>query len=203
MRRKVLGVMPAYIKTLDCCLNKPYFYSSYKDEQVALETSEKKKIIIIGSGPNRIGQGSESDYVCIHTSKTLQEEGYETIIVNSSPSTVATAFGVSDKLYIEPLTAEDVLGVIEYEKPDGIVMTTALDFYKDLLKAGVKILGSSDKSIKIIEDRKLFSDVLKKLDLKQSEYEIAKSEKRGARKSQRNWISGDCAKWQIIRWQIN
>jgi carbamoyl-phosphate synthase large subunit len=134
-------------------------------------TSKKKKIIVLGGGPNRIGQGIEFDYCCCHASFALKEEGYEAIMVNSNPETVSTDFDTSDRLYFEPLTREDVLHIVEKEKPEGVIVQfggqTPLNLARQLEEAGVPILGTSVDSIEFAEDRKLFAKLLKKLKLTQ------------------------------------
>jgi len=131
----------------------------------------KKKVIVLGGGPNRIGQGIEFDYCCCHASFALKEEGYEAIMVNSNPETVSTDFDTSDRLYFEPLTREDVLHIVEKENPDGVIVQfggqTPLNLAHQLEEAGTPIIGTSVKSIDLAEDRKLFQKLLKKLKLMQ------------------------------------
>ena len=135
------------------------------------EAQKRKKVIVLGGGPNRIGQGIEFDYCCVHASYALREMGYEAIMVNSNPETVSTDYDTSDRLYFEPLTREDVLSIVEKEKPEGVIIQfggqTPLNLALPLEEAGVKILGTSPKSIDIAEDRKLFKNMLDKLRLKQ------------------------------------
>jgi len=168
--RKSLGIVPVY-KLVDTCAAEfqartPYYYSTYEDEDEAFPTT-KKKIMILGSGPNRIGQGIEFDYACVHCSMALQEEGFETIMVNSNPETVSTDYDISDKLYFEPLTFEDVMNIYEKEKPEGIILQfggqTPLRLAVPLHKAGVPILGTSSDSIDIAEDRDRFKELINKL----------------------------------------
>jgi carbamoyl-phosphate synthase large subunit len=146
----------------------PYFYSSYEKEN-EVRVSKKKKIMILGGGPNRIGQGIEFDYCCVHASFALKELGYETIMVNSNPETVSTDYDTSDKLYFEPLTKEDVLNIIRQEKPDGVIVQfggqTPLNLSLSLMKAGVNIIGTSPDSIDKAEDRRRFKEMLNKLGL--------------------------------------
>ena len=162
--------MPVY-KRVDTCAaefesHTPYLYSTYEAECEA-EPTDRKKIVILGSGPNRIGQGIEFDYCCCHASFAFREEGYETIMVNCNPETVSTDYDTSDRLYFEPLTFEDVMNVIEVEKPEGVVIQfggqTPLKLALPLLRAGVKILGTSPDAIDLAEDRKRFSALLSKL----------------------------------------
>lgn len=170
------GIIPTY-RLVDTCAAEfeaytPYYYSTYGDENEARET-DKKKIIILGGGPNRIGQGIEFDYCCVHASFALRELGYETVMVNSNPETVSTDYDTSDKLYFEPLTLEDVLHICDQEKPDGVIVQfggqTPLNLAADLERHGVPIIGTSPKSIELAEDRKFFSALLDKIGLKQAE----------------------------------
>ncbi|MCP4352198.1 MAG: carbamoyl-phosphate synthase large subunit [Desulfobacterales bacterium] len=172
--RKSLGICPVY-KLVDTCAAEfravtPYYYSTYETENEA-RVSDKKKVMILGGGPNRIGQGIEFDYCCVHASFALREEGVESIMVNSNPETVSTDYDTSDKLYFEPLTKEDVLHIAETEKPEGIIVQfggqTPLNLAVPLSKAGVPILGTQPESIDRAEDRKLFQAMLKKLGLVQ------------------------------------
>ncbi len=181
--RKGVGILPTY-RLVDTCAAEfeaytPYFYSTYGDENEARE-SEKKKIVILGGGPNRIGQGIEFDYCCVHASFALKELGYETIMVNSNPETVSTDYDTSDKLFFEPLTLEDVLNICEQEKPDGVIVQfggqTPLNLAADLERHGVPIIGTSPKSIEQAEDRKFFSALLDRLGLKQADSGTAVSE---------------------------
>ncbi|MCM2283609.1 MAG: carbamoyl-phosphate synthase large subunit [Desulfobacula sp.] len=180
--RKALGIVPVY-KLVDTCAAEfraatPYYYSTYETECEA-RVSDKKKVIILGGGPNRIGQGIEFDYCCVHASFALREEGVESIMVNSNPETVSTDYDTSDKLYFEPLTREDVLHIVEKEKPFGVIVQfggqTPLNLASDLQKAGVPIIGTSPDSIDRAEDRDLFQEMLKKLGLRQPENGIALS----------------------------
>ncbi|MDI6786302.1 MAG: carbamoyl-phosphate synthase large subunit [bacterium] len=176
-KRKELGVLPVY-KMVDTCgaefeAYTPYLYSTYEEEDEALPT-DNKKVVILGSGPNRIGQGIEFDYCCVHVSFALREEGYESIMVNSNPETVSTDYDISDRLYFEPLTFEDVLNIIEREKPIGVILQfggqTPLKLAKALTKAGVKILGTSSESIDLAEDRERFSKLLNELNIRQAPF---------------------------------
>ena len=181
-KRKDLGVT-AVFKTVDTCgaefvAYTPYLYSTYEQECEANPT-DKKKIVILGGGPNRIGQGIEFDYCCVHGAFALKEDGYETIMVNCNPETVSTDYDTSDKLYFEPLTLEDVLTIIEKENPDGVIVQfggqTPLKLAMTLEKAGVKIIGTSPDSIDRAEDRERFKDLLDKLGLRQPENGMARS----------------------------
>jgi len=150
----------------------PYYYSTYEEEDES-RVSKKKKIMILGGGPNRIGQGIEFDYCCCHASFALREIGFETIMVNSNPETVSTDYDTSDKLYFEPLTFEDVMNIIDREKPDGVIVQfggqTPLNLANRLKSAGAPIIGTSVKSIDIAEDRDKFAKILKKLRINQPE----------------------------------
>ena len=181
--RKAAGIIPTY-RLVDTCAAEfeaytPYFYSTYGDENEA-RPSDKKKIIILGGGPNRIGQGIEFDYCCVHAAFALKELGYETIMVNSNPETVSTDYDTSDKLFFEPLTLEDVLNICDQEKPHGVIVQfggqTPLNLAADLERHGVPIIGTSPKSIEQAEDRKFFSALLDKLKLKQAEAGTATNE---------------------------
>lgn len=181
--RKEKGIIPTY-RLVDTCAAEfeaatPYYYSTYGDENEARET-DKKKIVILGGGPNRIGQGIEFDYCCVHASFALRELGYESVMVNSNPETVSTDYDTSDKLYFEPLTLEDVLNICDQEKPDGVIVQfggqTPLNLAADLERHGVPIIGTSPKSIELAEDRKFFSALLDKIGLKQAEAGTAISE---------------------------
>ncbi len=181
-RRKRMGLRPVY-KLVDTCAAEfkaatPYYYSTYEMEDEA-RVSDRKKVMILGGGPNRIGQGIEFDYCCVHASFALREEGVESIMVNSNPETVSTDYDTSDKLYFEPLTHEDVLHIVETEKPDGVIVQfggqTPLNLSKGLHKAGVPIIGTQPESIDMAEDRKLFQAMLKKLGLIQPDNDTAMS----------------------------
>jgi len=169
-----LNIKPVY-KRVDTCAAEfesftPYLYSTYETECEA-EPTDKKKIIILGSGPNRIGQGIEFDYCCCHASFALKQAGYETIMVNCNPETVSTDYDTSDRLYFEPVTFEDVISIVEIEKPTGVIVQlggqTPLNLALDLLKAGVPIIGTSPESIDLAEDRKRFGELLKQLEIDQ------------------------------------
>lgn len=156
----------------------PYYYSSYDDGD-ELKVSKNRKIVILGAGPIRIGQGIEFDYCCVHSSLALKEEGIETIIINNNPETVSTDYDISDKLFFEPLTFEDVMGIINREEPEGVVVQfggqTSINLAVPLANAGVKILGTPYESIDRVEDRKRFTKVLEKLNIPQAPYGLALS----------------------------
>src|SRR5690606_16426567 len=181
--RKARGVHTTY-RLVDTCAAEfeaftPYYYSSYGDENEIIP-SGRKKIMILGGGPNRIGQGIEFDYCCVHASFALREIGYETVMVNSNPETVSTDYDTSDRLYFEPLTLEDVLEIYEQEKCDGAIVQfggqTPLNLASALKANGVNIIGTSPESIDVAEDRKLFAAVLDKLDLKSPAHRTAMNE---------------------------
>ncbi len=172
--RKRANIVPSY-KLVDTCAAEfeaytPYYYSTYETENEAIR-SKKRKVAILGGGPNRIGQGIEFDYCCVHASYALKEEGYESIMINSNPETVSTDYDTSDKLYFEPLTFEDVMNIIENEQPEGIIVQfggqTPLNLAIPLSKAGVKILGTSADAIDLAEDRQRFKEIVNKLSLNQ------------------------------------
>ena len=156
----------------------PYLYSTYEGEDES-RPSERKKIVILGGGPNRIGQGIEFDYCCVHAAFALREEGYETIMVNCNPETVSTDYDTSDKLYFEPLTLEEVMNIMDREKPDGVIVQfggqTPLKLALPLERAGVPIVGTSPDSIDLAEDRERFSELIKRLGIKQPYNGIARS----------------------------
>jgi carbamoyl-phosphate synthase large subunit len=173
-KRGDLGIIPVY-KRVDTCAAEfesytPYFYSTMEDEDEASPT-DRKKVMILGSGPNRIGQGIEFDYCCCHAAFALKQDGYETIMVNCNPETVSTDYDTSDRLYFEPLTLEDVLHIVRAEKPHGVIVQfggqTPLNLALDLQNAGVPIIGTSPESIDLAEDRKRFGELLRRLDIPQ------------------------------------
>ena len=181
--RKTLGITPVY-KTVDTCgaefeAYTPYHYSTYEQENEA-QRSNRKKIMILGGGPNRIGQGIEFDYCCCHAAFALKEDGFETIMVNSNPETVSTDYDTSDKLYFEPLTVEDVLNIADLEQPDGAIVQfggqTPLNLARDLERGGLPIVGTSPDSIDLAEDRKLFGALIQKLGILQPDNGTAISE---------------------------
>jgi carbamoyl-phosphate synthase large subunit len=177
-----LGIVPAY-KMVDTCAGEfpsatPYLYSSYDEESEAPKTG-KKSVVILGSGPNRIGQGVEFDYCCVRAALALREQGYETIMINSNPETVSTDFDISDKLYFEPLTLEHVLDIVEREQPLGVIVQlggqTPLKLTHGLSKAGVHILGTQPDAIDIAEDRRRFDAIARRLKIRQPENGTATS----------------------------
>ncbi len=181
--RKMQGIVPVY-KLVDTCAAEfeaytPYYYSTYEEEEEARTDGARKKIMILGGGPNRIGQGIEFDYCCVHASYALREEGIESIMVNSNPETVSTDYDTSDRLYFEPLTLEDVLHIVERERPEGVIVQfggqTPLNLAVPLQQCGVKILGTSPDSIDRAEDRERFKVLLDKLGLVQPENGTATS----------------------------
>jgi carbamoyl-phosphate synthase large subunit len=181
--RKSIGIAPVF-NAVDTCAGEfeaytPYYYSTYEDEG-EVRSGNRKKIVILGGGPNRIGQGIEFDYCCVQASFALKEEGYETIMVNSNPETVSTDYDISDRLYFEPLTLEDVLNVIEVEKPDGVVVQfggqTPLKLAIPLKRKGVPIVGTDPEDIDLAEDRDRFGKLLDSLELNQPERGIARTE---------------------------
>ena len=168
--RKENNIYPVY-KMIDMCAGEydsyvPYFYSTYEEENESV-VSDKKKIVVLGSGPIRIGQGVEFDYTTVHAIWGIIEAGYEAIIINNNPETVSTDYTVSDKLYFEPLTFEDVMNVIDYEKPEGVIVAlggqTAINLASKLDSVGVKIFGSSSQSIDLAEDRELFEQAMREV----------------------------------------
>jgi carbamoyl-phosphate synthase large subunit len=178
------GIRPAF-KLVDTCAAEfeaftPYYYSTYDGEDESQPT-DRKKIMILGGGPNRIGQGIEFDYCCVHAAFALREIGFETIMVNSNPETVSTDYDTSDKLYFEPLTKEDVIAIAEREKPHGVIVQlggqTPLNLAVSLEQAGLPIIGTSPDSIDRAEDRNRFSDLVRKLGLRQPENGAAVDEK--------------------------
>jgi len=180
--RKQLGVLPVY-KTVDTCAAEfeaftPYHYSTYESES-EVAPSDQRKVMILGGGPNRIGQGIEFDYCCCHASYALRAEGFETIMVNSNPETVSTDYDTSDRLYFEPLTKEDVLNIIEAEKPEGIIIQfggqTPLKLAVPLAAAEAPIWGTSPDSIDVAEDRERFEQILRELEITQPPNGIARS----------------------------
>ncbi|BAU13999.1 carbamoyl-phosphate synthase, large subunit [Leptolyngbya sp. NIES-3755] len=185
--RKSLNIIPVY-KTVDTCAAEfeaftPYYYSTYEEENEVLP-SDKRKVMILGGGPNRIGQGIEFDYCCCHASFALREDGFETIMVNSNPETVSTDYDTSDRLYFEPLTKEDVLNIIEAEQPEGVIiqfggqtplkLAVPLDEFLKLGTVSTKIWGTSPDSIDTAEDRERFEKILRELDIQQPANGIAR-----------------------------
>jgi carbamoyl-phosphate synthase large subunit len=172
-KRNDNGIIPAF-KMVDTCAAEfaaetPYYYSCFGSENEAIQTSGKKKVLVLGSGPIRIGQGIEFDYCSVHSTWSFSKEGYETIIVNNNPETVSTDFDIADKLYFEPLTPEDVEGIVNVEKPDGAVVQfggqTAIKLTEALMKMGVPILGTAAEDVDAAEDRELFDKILEECEI--------------------------------------
>ena len=198
--RKAKTIEPVY-KLVDTCAAEfeaytPYYYSTYEQEN-EIRSLDKRKVVILGGGPNRIGQGIEFDYCCVQASFALKEMGIESIMVNSNPETVSTDYDTSDKLYFEPLTREDVLNIIEQEKPEGVIVQfggqTPLNISVPLAEAGVTILGTSPDSIDRAEDRGRFQGLLKKLNILQPENGIAINEEEAIR------VAGEIGYPAIVR----
>ena len=188
--RQKLGLRPVF-KRVDTCAaefasDTAYMYSTYEEECEALP-SEQKKIMVIGGGPNRIGQGIEFDYCCVHAALAMREDGYETIMVNCNPETVSTDYDTSDRLYFEPVTLEDVLAVVDVEQPDGVIVQyggqTPLKLSLALEAAGVKIIGTSPEAIDMAEDRERFQQMIQKLGLKQPANATARSQEEAVEKA--------------------
>jgi carbamoyl-phosphate synthase large subunit len=199
------GIVPTY-KAVDTCAAEfeaytPYFYSTYEDENEALPVSGKESVIILGSGPNRIGQGIEFDYCCVHAVQEMRDLGYQAIMVNCNPETVSTDYDTSDRLYFEPLTFEDVLSIIENERPKGVVVQfggqTPLKIAERLHAAGVPILGTSQDAIDLAEDRERFGEVLRGLKLKAPPFGTVRNQER------RRWPSASaipCSFDRLMCW---
>src|SRR5947207_4895928 len=182
--RRKLGLIPSY-RLVDTCAAEfeaytPYYYSTYDRGDDETRPSARRKVMILGGGPNRIGEGIEFDYCCVHAAFALKEDGFETIMVNSNPETVSTDYDTSDKLFIEPLTLEDVLHIYEREACWGAIAQfggqTPLKLALGLQKNGVNIIGTSPQSIEVAEDRKLFAAMLRKLNIPQPPNGIAVNE---------------------------
>ena len=187
-KRRELGIFPVY-KMIDTCASEfdsyiPYFYSTYEEENESV-VSPHKKIIVLGSGPIRIGQGVEFDYSTVHAVQTIKKSGYDAIIINNNPETVSTDYTCSDKLYFEPLTVEDVMNVIELEKPEGVIASlggqTAINLAQPLRDHGVRIIGTDCDAIERAEDRKVFEEVLTRLNIPQPRGEAVTSVEAGVR----------------------
>jgi len=190
--RRSLGVLPVF-KTVDTCGAEfkaftPYHYSTYEIENESVR-SDRKKVVILGGGPNRIGQGIEFDYCCVHAVMALREMGYEVIMVNCNPETVSTDYDTTDKLYFEPLTFEDVMNIIEHEQPEGVIVSfggqTPLKLAKRLEAAGVKILGTSSEGIDLAEDRQRFGDLIGELGIPAPAWGTATSEEQAVEVAER------------------
>src|SRR5688500_1149265 len=187
-KRHKLGIRPVF-KRVDTCAAEfatktAYMYSTYEEEDEAQPTS-RKKVMVLGGGPNRIGQGIEFDYCCVHAAFALRDDGFETIMVNCNPETVSTDYDTSDRLYFEPLTLEDVLEIVDKEKPWGVIVQyggqTPLKLARDLAAAGVPIIGTSADSIDVAEDRERFQQLLEKLKLRQPPNRTARSAEEAVR----------------------
>ncbi len=179
--RKKLGIRRTY-KMVDTCAAEfeaqtPYFYSTFDDENESIPSTDKKKIVVLGSGPNRIGQGIEFDYCCVHGLLAIKESGYESIMINCNPETVSTDFDVADKLYFEPIFWEHIDEILELEQPEGVIVQlggqTALKLAEEFDKRGIKIFGSSYNTLDLAEDRGRFSDLLKELEIPYPRYGAA------------------------------
>jgi carbamoyl-phosphate synthase large subunit len=190
-KRHALGIRPVF-KRVDTCAAEfaaktAYLYSTYEDECEAQPT-ERRKVMVLGGGPNRIGQGIEFDYCCVHAALALKADGFETIMVNCNPETVSTDYDTSDRLYFEPLTLEDVLEIVETEKPWGVIVQyggqTPLKLARDLAAAGVPIIGTSAESIDAAEDRERFQQLLDKLKLRQPPNRTARSAEEAVRQAE-------------------
>ncbi len=190
-------IKPVY-KLVDTCAAEfeaytPYYYSTYEVEDESRKT-DRRKVVILGGGPNRIGQGIEFDYCCCHASFALREMGIESIMVNSNPETVSTDYDTSDKLFFEPLTREDVLNIIDTEKPLGLIVQfggqTPLNLAVPLAKAGAHILGTSPDAIDRAEDRERFKELLAKLDLKQPDNGTATTTAQALKIARTDQLSG-------------
>lgn len=180
-QRKKMGIRRTY-KMVDTCAAEfeaqtPYFYSTFDKENESIPTPDKKKIIVLGSGPNRIGQGIEFDYCCVHGLLAIKEAGYESIMINCNPETVSTDFDIADKLYFEPVYWEHIEEIIELEQPEGIIVQlggqTALKLAQKFHEKGIKIIGTSFNDMDLAEDRGRFSDLLKELDIPYPKYGVA------------------------------
>ncbi len=190
--RQSLGIIPVY-KMIDTCSGEfdsyvPYFYSTYEDENESV-VSDRKKILVLGSGPIRIGQGVEFDYSTVHAIQTIREQGYEAIIINNNPETVSTDYSISDKLYFEPLTVEDVMNVVNLEKPEGVIVTlggqTAINLAAPLAERGVNIIGTGLEAIDRAEDRKHFERIMRETGIPQPDAEAVTDIESGVKAAER------------------
>lgn len=190
--REERGITPVY-KMIDTCSGEfdsyvPYFYSTYEEENESV-VSDRKKILVLGSGPIRIGQGVEFDYSTVHAIQTIREQGYEAIIINNNPETVSTDYSISDKLYFEPLTVEDVMNVIRLENPDGVIVTlggqTAINLAAPLAERGVRIIGTGLEAIDRAEDRKHFERIMEETGIPQPDAEAVTDIESGVKAAER------------------
>ena len=189
--RHALGVKPVYRRVDTCAAefpaNSAYMYSTYEEECEAAP-SDREKIMVLGGGPNRIGQGIEFDYCCVHAAFAMREDGYETIMVNCNPETVSTDYDTSDRLYFEPVTLEDVLAIVELEQPKGVIVQfggqTPLKLVNDLEAAGVPIIGTSPDAIDRAEDRERFQQLVERLELRQPDNRVATNAEQGVERAQ-------------------
>jgi carbamoyl-phosphate synthase large subunit len=188
--RQALGVKPVYRRVDTCAAefpaNSAYMYSTFEEECEARPT-DRQKIMVLGGGPNRIGQGIEFDYCCVHAALAMREDGYETIMVNCNPETVSTDYDTSDRLYFEPVTLEDVLAIVEVEQPTGVIVQfggqTPLKLADDLAKLGVPIIGTSPDAIDLAEDRERFQQLVEKLGLRQPSNRVASNAEEGVERA--------------------
>jgi carbamoyl-phosphate synthase large subunit len=175
--------------------NAAYYYSTYNAPNQVAVSDRRKKIMVLGGGPNRIGQGIEFDYCCVHAAWPSARPGYESIMVNCNPETVSTDYDTSDKLYFEPLTVEDVLSIYQKEKPEGVIVQfggqTPLNIARELAEAGVKILGTSPEAIDLAEDRDRFRRIMRRLGIPQPESGMASQPRRGPADRRANRLSAD------------
>ena len=206
--RESLELFPVY-KRVDTCAaefasDTAYMYSTYEEECEA-QPSDKDKIMVLGGGPNRIGQGIEFDYCCVHAALAMREDGYETIMVNCNPETVSTDYDTSDRLYFEPVTLEDVLEIVRVEKPKGVIVQfggqTPLKLARALEAEGVPIIGTTPDAIDRAEDRERFQQMINKLGLLQQPNAIVRSEPRKPfRRPPRNRLPSGSASFLCAGW---
>ena len=192
-RRKSLGVVQGWHAVpVSGVENAAYYYSSYNAPDTT-SVSNRRKIMVLGGGPNRIGQGIEFDYCCVHAAFAIRDAGYESIMVNCNPETVSTDYDTSDKLYFEPLTVEDVLSIYEKEKPEGVIVQfggqTPLNLARELAEAGVKILGTSPDSIDLAEDRDRFRHMMRRAGYPATRFRHGQHVRRGVECRPRDWLS--------------